>query len=481
MVEVQASVGAITKENREITLRTEDVRRLASELNGPLLRPGDGGYEEARQVWNGMIDRRPALIARCENDADVVATVNFAREHELLLAVRGGGHNVAGNAVCDGGVVIDLSAMNGVQVDAEARTVRARGGATWADLDSATQEFGLATPGGVVSMTGIAGLTLGGGIGWLRRKHGLTCDNLISADVVTADGRLVRASESQNVDLFWGLKGGGGNFGVVTSFEYRLHPLGPEVMFVFVLHDGRRMAEALRFYRDYCASAPDEVTSFAICGDVPHEEPFPTEIHGEPYVLFAACYAGPVEAGRRIMQPLRAFGEPLIDFSAPMPYVEVQKILDEDYPEGARYYWKSVFLDSLDDEVIAHIVEQDKRRPSPISTVDVWHMGGAVKRVDASESAFGGRKAPYLLGVEANWEDPAQDEANISWARQAVADMAEFSGGVEYLNFPGFLEGGEETMRDTFGPKYARLVELKKKYDPTNLFRLNQNIKPPAE
>ncbi len=463
----------------DASLRNWVVEGLGAGLDGELLRAGDAGYEDARRVWNGMIDKRPALIARCASVEDVIRAVNFARENDLLVAVRGGAHNIAGTAICDRGLVIDLSPMKGVRVDPERRMVSAGGGVTIGELDKETQVFGLATPMGVVSETGISGLTLGGGIGWLRRKHGLSCDNLVSAEVVTADGRLLRVDASENEDLFWGLRGGGGNFGIVTSFEYLLHPIGPEVMFCFVFYDGDDAKEALRFYREYANDAPNEVSSFAILGTVPSVEPFPENIHRLPYVLFAAMYAGPVDEGGRVMQPLREFGEPMIDFSGPMPYVEVQSLLDEDYPAGKlRYYWKSLHLDDLSDEAIDRTLEHTAKRPSPLSTVDVWHMGGAIDRIGAEESAFGGRQAPFLLGVEANWEDSQDDAANIAWARDCVNDMQRFSGGAQYLNFPGFLEGGDQTLRATFGDKYERLVGLKNRYDPTNLFRLNQNIKP---
>ncbi len=468
-----------TTTNSYAVLNEDIIQEFEGQLANELISPDDSRYNESRSIWNGMIDKRPALIARCTTVSDVVEAVNFARSHNLLVAVHGGGHNVAGHAMCDGGLVIDLSPMNQVEVNPTTRLVKAGGGTTIADLDQATQEHGLAVPMGVVSKTGIAGLTLGGGIGWLRRKYGLSCDNLVSAEVVTADGKHIVASPTENADLLWGLKGGGGNFGIVTTFNFQAHPVGPEVMFVFTLYHGSKMRAALRFYRDYCATAPDEVSSFAICGDVPPEEDFPEVIHGEPYVLFGACYAGSVEAGQRVMQPLRAFDEPMLDFSGPMAYAdEVQTILDEDYPDGMRYYWKSLFLDSLDDGVIEAIIDINQKRPGSLSTVDVWHMGGAIARVGDAESAFGGRQAPYLLGIEANWVEPDNDEAHITWTRQAVADMEQFSGGAEYLNFPGFLEEGDKTMRTTFGNKYDRLVALKKKYDPDNLFRLNQNIQP---
>lgn len=461
-------------------LDKETIQKFANSLRGELLRPGDANYDGARAVWNGMIDRYPALIARCAGVADVVGSVNFARENSLVLAVRGGGHNVAGHGTCDGGLVIDLSRLKQIEIDPVARTARAGGGVTWGELDAATQLYGLATPGGVFSDTGIAGLTLGGGFGWLRNKYGLSCDNLIAAEVVTADGRVIRASETENSDLLWGLRGGGGNFGIVTSFEYRLHPVGPEVMFVFAFHDGsgENMKRAIQLYRDYSATAPDEVSTILACGIIPPEPRFPEELHGRSFVLLGGLYAGPVKAGKQILQPLLDFGKPLLDFSGVKPYVEAQQAFDEDYPNGLRYYWKSLNLNRLDDEVIERIVKHARRQPSPFSTTDIWHIGGAVTRVSGQESAFHGRQMAFLLSPEANWEHPEDDEANITWLRTFIADMAEFSDGSRYLNFPGFQEEGDQMMRTAFGPNYRRLAELKRKYDPTNLFSLNQNIKP---
>jgi FAD/FMN-containing dehydrogenase len=432
-------------------------------------------------VWNGMIERYPAFIARPVTVEEVVAAVNFARENNLLLAVRGGGHNVAGHGTVDGGLVIDLSLIKDVLVDPEARTARAGGGATIADLGRATEQYGLATPMGVVSATGIAGLTLGGGLGWLRNKYGLSADNLISAQVVTADGRIVTASQQENEDLLWGLRGGGGNFGIVTEFEYRLYPVGPEVAFTFVLHDsqGDNLKKAIRFYRYYVATAPGEVSSLMASGIVPpHPGVFPESIHSRPFVLLGAMYAGPAAQGEGIMQPLRDFGQPLIDFSGVMPYLEAQQVFDADYPNGMRYYWKSLNLTRLDDEVIDRFVKHARPQPSVFSTTDLWHIGGMMTRVSSEESAFNGRQVAFVLNPEANWEDPADDEANITWVREFIKDMQEFSDGGRYLNFPGFQEEGDDMMRTAFGPQYARLTALKKKYDPTNLFSLNQNIKP---
>ncbi len=460
-------------------LDVQAVAGLYARLHGELIFPGMANYDAARAVWNGMIDKRPALIVRCADESDVVTAVNFAREHNMLLAVRGGGHNVAGSAVCDGGLVIDLSPMRRIDVDPVSRTARAQGGVTWGELDRETQKFGLAAPGGVVSETGIAGLTLGGGLGWLRRKYGLTIDSLVSVEIVTADGRFLSASETENADLFWAVRGGGGNFGVVTSFEYRLHNVGPEVMFAFVLYPAEIAREALRFYRDYCASAPDEVSSFAIFGTVPEAPLFPKESHGANYILFAACYAGSVREGRRILQPLREFSTPIADLSAPMAFTEVQTILDEDYPSGEmRYYWKSAYVNSLDDDVIEALIAHNARRPAPHSTVDIWQLGGAMSRVSADATAFGDRSAPFLIGVESNWHHAEDDAQNIAWVRDFVAGMAQFSNGSQYLNFPGLYEEGDAMMRAAFGKNYARLAHIKRRYDPTNLFRLNQNIQP---
>jgi FAD/FMN-containing dehydrogenase len=475
-----AEVRIVTLTGVDAALGEAVVERFGRGLRGELLRPDDTAFDEARKVWNGLIDKYPALIARCAGVGDVIDSVNFARENELLVAVRGGGHNVAGNAVCDGGLLIDLSLMKGVRVDPERRTVRAEGGATLGDLDRETQVFGLATPMGVVSETGIAGLTLGGGIGWLRRKYGLSSDNLVSVDVVTADGRFLTASETDNEDLFWGVRGGGGNFGVVTSFEYRLHPVGPEVMFCFVLYPGDRAKEVLSFCEEYVAEAPDEVSPLGVLGRVPPVEMFPESWHGEPMVALLAMYTGEAEEGERVLRPLRDLGGTIADFSARMPYTVAQSVLDEDYPDGWRYYWKSQNISGLSDEVIERLMDYAEAAPSGHSTIDVWYQGGEMDRTEARDTAFGERSAPIWLGIEANWEEPQDDEANIAWARECVSDMGRFSGGGAYLNFPGFFEEGDRLIREAFGENHKRLVDLKNEYDPTNLFRLNQNINPTA-
>lgn len=466
-----------TKQSLRYSRELDDLRAT---FQGELLRPGDPGYDEGRAVWNGMIDRRPALIARPTSTSEVVAVINFARETELPFSVRGGGHQVAGHATNDGGLVLDLSAMRGVDVDTEARLAHVEGGATIADVDEATQAHGLAAPLGVASETGIAGLTLGGGFGYLRNKYGLSCDNLVEAEVATADGRVLIASESENQDLFWGIRGGGGNFGVVTRFTYRLHEIGTELFTAAVFHDGENADEVLRFFRDFCRQAPDEISLLAAIGIFPPEpELFPVELHGNPFVLIIGPYAGDPDQGAEAMAPLRDFREPLLDFSGVMPYLELQKFFDEDYPSGElRYYWKSLNLSSLSDEAIGTIVEHARRQPSVLSTTDIWHIGGAVRNLDEDATAFHGRHAEFLFNAEANWQSPDEDEANLRWAREMLTALAAHGDGSRYLNFAGFQEEGDEMMRDAFATKYRRLARLKARYDPTNLFRLNQNIKP---
>jgi FAD/FMN-containing dehydrogenase len=460
------------------------VQGFTAGLRGEAVRPGDAAYEDARRVWNEMIDRHPGLIVRCSGAADVIDAVNFAREHDLRLAVRGGGHNVAGTAVCDGGLVIDLSGMRGVRVDPAARTARAEGGATWGDLDRETQVFGLAAPGGVVSTTGIAGLTLGGGLGWLRRLHGLSCDNLVSVDIVTADGQLRTASESENAGLFWAIRGGGGNFGVVTSFEFRLHPVGPIVTLGAVVYAAEPAEDAVRVlqgWRAFAAEAPDEISAEALLWTVPAGHDFPPEAVGRRAVVVAAVSTAPLEEAERSLQPLRELGTPLADLSGPIPYAVLQTAFDGLFEKGQlQCYWKSLYLDGLGDDVIAMLVERGVDRPSPNTLVAIWQLGGAMSRVPADANAFGRRDAPFLLSIDSTWADPADDDRNIAWTRSLWSDMHRFSGGGVYLNFPGLGEEREDLVRAAYGDNYARLVALKTEYDPTNLFRLNQNIVPAA-
>ncbi len=452
---------------------------LTTELDGRAVGAGDTGYDETRALWNGLTPRRPAAIVRCVGTDDVRTSVRFAREHDLPLAVRGGGHNVAGTAGVDDGLVIDLSEMNDVTVDAAAGRARAGGGATWADLDAATQAHGLATPGGVVSATGIGGLTLSGGLGWLRRKHGLACDNLVAATLVAADGTVHEVDADRDPELLWGLRGGGGNFGVVTELTYQLHPVGPEVFVTFVIHPIARAEEVLRSYRDWTEDLADEVSSLVVCGAVPEEDDIPRERWGEPCVIVVACAATDVADGEALTRPIRSFDEPIADLSGPMPFAELQQLFDADYPDGQRYYWRSLHLPGLSDEVISRTVEWTRRRPSPASTLDVWHLGGEMSRVAPEATAYGDRGAPFLLGIEANWAEAEDDEANLRWARGCAEAFQELSTGREYLNFPGFLEGGDRTLIAAHGEtNHLRLRELKRRLDPTNLFRLHQNIAP---
>jgi FAD/FMN-containing dehydrogenase len=451
---------------------------LAGKVCGEVIRPGNPGYDEARRVWNGMIDRRPALVARCRGVADIVACVRFAADHGLLPAVRGGGHNVAGFGTCDGGMVIDLSAMRGVRVDPVRRTVRAEGGATWGDLDRETQLFGLAAPGGIVSTTGIAGLTLGGGQGWLRRTHGMACDSLVSADVVTADGRVLVASETENGDLFWALRGGGGNFGVVTSFEYRLHPVGPMVAFAGPVYPLEQTARVMAGFRDFVADAPDEINALATWWSIPAVPGFPAEVHGREVLILGAAYAGPSAEGEALLMPLRRFAEPILDLSATLPFTALQQIFDPFFPWGGlRYYWKSLYLAGLDEEVVEEIKNRVERRPSPMSMVSVPALGGALGRVAPDATAAGERHAPFLLEILANWAEPEETERNVAWARDCFAAMERFGTGKTNMNFPGLGEDSQ-FVRSALGRNYERLAALKQRYDPTNLFRLNQNIDP---
>lgn len=464
----------------EITLDPAKIAAFKDNFRGQLIHPGDADYNQVRRVWNGMIDKHPALIARCSGVADVIAAVNFARENDLLVAVRGGGHNAAGNATCDGGLVIDMSPMKGIQVDPDRQTARAQGGVTWAELDRETQLFGLAAPGGVVSTTGIAGLTLGGGSGWLRRKHGLSCDNLLSVDVVTADGRFIKASETQNTDLFWAVRGGGGNFGVVTSFEYRLHPVGPEVMFLSVMYPADKANELLPIWRDFITTAPNAFSSNALFWTLPAAPILPPEIHNKRVFGITGLYTGDATEGQRLIQPLRELAEPILDLSGIMPYAVVQVLFDAFFPEGQQHYWKSLFLNDLDRQTVETLTNWSIERPSEQTLIDIWAMGGAVRDVPAEATAFGDRSAPFWLIFNTSWTDPQEADRNITWTRAFFQVMQAYSSGGTYLNFPGLMEDQDQQqmVQTSFGANYERLAAVKNRYDPTNLFRLNQNIKP---
>lgn len=453
---------------------------LRAQVRGEVLLSGDPGYDDARAVRNGLIDRRPAAIVRCSGVADVVACVNVAREHGLLLSVRGGGHNVAGNAVNDGGVVADLSGMRGVWVDPVARRVRVQGGATWGDVDRETQLFGQAAPGGVVSTTGVGGLTLHGGYGHLRRTVGLSIDSLVAVEIVTADGRVRTASAASEPDLFWAVRGAGSNFGAVTGFVFATHPVGPVVQLCapfYALEDAPRV---IRGWRAFVDGAPEAVNSLLVLWSVPDDEHFPEELRGRPIVVVAAVYAGAAADGERVLQPLRDLAAPLLDMSGPIPYTALQAAFDPFFPKGRRYYWKSTYVDDLADDAIDTMVARAIARPSNLSGVTFWHLGGAMARVASGETAYGRRDAPYLFTAEASWTDPATDAANVAWARESLAAMRPWSRGGAYLNFPGFGEDREALLRASFGQNYDRLVELKTRYDPGNLFRMNLNIPPRA-
>jgi FAD/FMN-containing dehydrogenase len=463
----------------EASLDAEVLAGLREMVRGPVLTSDDPGYDEARSLWNALVDRRPALIVQCSGAADVVDAVNFAREQGLVLSIKAGGHNVAGNAVNDGGIVLDLSQMRGVTVDPTARIVRVQGGATWGDCDRETQLFGLAVPGGVVSTTGVAGLTLHGGVGHLRRKHGLSLDNLISVDIVTADGQFRRASASENEDLFWAVRGAGSNFGVVTSFEFQAHPVGPMVFVGAIFYPFEEAKAILPAWRDFMATAPEELSSLAICWSVPPHPPFPPELHGTPVVVVAAAYSGSVEDGERIVQPLRELAEPVVDASGPWPWLGLQSGFDAIFPQGELRYWKSRSVTELSDEVIDEIVSLASRRPTALTDITIWHHGGAMSRVGETETAYGGRDVQFLVTAEASWTDPAQNDEAIAWAREVWDAMEAYTTGSVYLNFPGLGEEEDNLARAGYGANYERLAELKAKYDPDNLFRMNINI-PPA-
>ncbi len=452
---------------------------LRSKLRGELLDASHGGYDAARVVWNAMIDRKPRLIARCRNAADVAAAVVFARDHGLAVAVRSGGHNVAGYAVCEGGMMIDMSLMNGVRIPPALDRAIVEGGAQWIDVDAATAPFNRATPGGLISATGVAGLTLSGGIGWLRGRHGLACDNLMAADVVTAEGKLVHTSKTENPELLWALRGGGGNFGVVVSFEFALHEIPSELMFCAPIYPEEMANEIVPKWRDFMATAPERLSGLAEFSTIPEDPAYPEHTWGRRVVALAHVYDGPAEEGERIVAPMRAFGETLLDFSGPMPYRTIQTLYDAIFPKGRdRCYWKSTYLKALDDGIIREITAHLARRPSDMTFASIWKFGGAMQRVPADASGFGDRSAPFMLSLDAIWSDRTGDEANIGWVRSAWTDMQRHSTGRLYLNFPGLGED-QSLVRNALGDAtYEKLQQVKRKYDPDNLFRLNQNIVP---
>ena len=472
-----AHLEAVTITGGRVLVEEADVEEFQTSLRGTLLRPGDDGYDEARKIYNAMIDKRPALIARCAGAADVVRCVNFARERQMLVSVRAGGHNVAGKAVCDGGLMIDLSPMKRVRVDPAARTARAEAGLTWGELNDDLQPFGLAATGAFISPTGVAGLTLGGGLGWLVRKHGLALDNLLSADIVTADGQLLTLSPDKHDDLFWGVRGGGGNFGVVTSFEFTVHPVDA-VFAGLVVHPVSKAREALQFFREYETTSPEELTNGALLFRFPDDPAFPEGLRGVPVVGLGGVDSGPLEEGEKVLRPLRDYGPPIADLFQPIPYSAAQKMADFLWPRGLYNYWKSGFLTEFSDGAMDIIVDFVARVPSPRTVVVIEHNGpGAMSRVPESETAFGHRRYPYNFLVTSVWEDAAESEANIRWAREFFDALRPWMADAVYVNY--LDDEGSERVSQAYGQaKYERLVALKNKYDPANFFRLNQNIQP---
>jgi FAD/FMN-containing dehydrogenase len=466
----------VTPDTSSKPVPPQAVAALRGNLRGSVALPGEDGYDAARTIWNAMIDRHPGVVVRCLGAADVIKAVKLARDEGLLLAVRSGGHNIAGNAVCDGGLLIDLSLMRPVRVDPKSRTARVEPGATLADFDKETQAFGLATPLGINSTTGIAGLTLGGGFGWTTRKFGLTVDNLISADVVMADGRLLRASEKEHPDLFWALRGGGGNFGIVTSFEFKLHPLGPEVLSGLIVHPLEQAAELLRDFRRIAKEGPDELTTWAVIRKAPPLPFLPAEWHGKEVIIFACCYSGDIKEGEKATKSLRALGRPIADVVSPHPFTGWQAAFDPLLTPGARNYWKSHDFTDLSDGAIAVILDAVRALPSPECEVFIAHVGGAMARVAADATAWPNRDAHFIMNAHTRWRDKAQDSACIAWARRLFDAAAPFASGSVYVNF---MPADETTrVENAYGSNYRRLAEIKRHYDPDNLFRVNQNIRP---
>ena len=446
-------------------------------LRGTLTLPGDEGYEEARTLWNAMIDRRPAAVVRAKTAEDVIETVMLAARHDLLLAVRGGGHNIAGNASCDGGLMLDLSLMKGVTVDRAARTATVEPGARLADLDKATQEFGLATPVGINSTTGVAGLILGGGFGWLSRKHGLSIDNLVSADVVTSNGVSLRASAKENPDLFWAIRGGGGNFGVVTSFTLSLHPVGPEVLAGLIVHPFADAKRVLTEYRKAVAAAPDELCCWVVMRKAPPLPFLPAEVHGTEVVVLALCYAGDLEAGKKAVAPFQAIGKPIADVVGPSPFAGWQQAFDPLLTPGERNYWKSHDFGALTDEAIDTMIGAVKTLPTPACEIFLASVGGAINRVAADATAYPHRSVEFIMNVHVRWSDAKDDARCIEWGRGVYERMTPYATGGVYVNFMPADEAARVRV-GAYGPNYERLARLKAKYDPKNLFRLNQNVAP---
>lgn len=457
-------------------LQDADIESFKSQLQGEVVLPSDAQYDQLRQIWNAMVDRRPGLIVRCASPEDVVQAVRLARQHQLLVSIRGGGHNIAGNAVCDGGLMIDLSMMKKVQVDRDAARARVEPGCTLADFDSAAQAHRLATPLGINSTTGVAGLTLGGGFGWLSRKYGMTVDNLLSADVVTADGSQVHASESENADLFWGLRGGGGNFGVVTSFEFQLHPVGPEVLSGLIVFPFADAKSVLAQFARFTKTMPDELNVWMVIRKAPPLPFLPADVHGKEIVALALCYLGDPGVGGKLIEPLRGFGTAHGEHIGVQPFTAWQQAFDPLLAPGSRNYWKSHNFSELGEGAIDTVIEYAGKLPSPQCEIFVATLGGQTSRVAPDAMAYSSRDAQYVMNVHARWDSVDEDEACIAWAREFFATSQPFASGGAYINF--LTQDETERIEFAYGPSYKRLVEIKTKYDPTNLFRMNQNIRP---
>jgi hypothetical protein len=471
-IELKAADGGVVQVSPEI------LQAFKGGFAGTVLGPEDAAFDETRKIWNAMIDRRPGLIVRCSGTADVVHAVRFARQHQFLVSVRGGGHNIAGLAVCEGGLMIDLSLMKGVWVDATSRTARAQPGCTLGNLDRETQLHGLAAVLGFVSATGIAGLTVGGGFGYLTRQHGWTCDNLVSMEVVTADGMLKRASLDENADLFWALRGGSGNFGIVTSFEYRLFPVGPDILGGAIAWRAEDAKEVLDFYRTFTTTTPRETTCVAVLRIAPPAPWLPKEIHGQPIVAIFVCHSGNIEAGEDIIAPLRKLGRPVADIITRRPYTQMQSMLDATQPKGRRYYWKSHYLAQIEPQAIEVLMAHATRLCSPHSAIVLFQLQGALGELPAEHSPAGNRDAAYVLNITSAWENAADDAANLRWARDCFEATQGFSTGGTYINFLTEEEGPQRIAAAYGQVILARLALLKKKYDPDNFFRHTKNIAP---
>jgi FAD/FMN-containing dehydrogenase len=473
-------VTVATLEGSEAMISDESLDEFRMTIRGDVLTPEDPGYADVRSAYNAMHPGKPALVVRASGTADVIDAVNFARENGLLIAVRGGGHSVAGLSSVDGGLLLDLARMNGVDVDPDSQTVRVQGGALIGDMDRETQAFGLVAPSGVVSDTGVAGLTLGGGEGWVRRKHGLSIDNLLSAQVVGSDGQVRTASADSNPDLFWAIRGGGGNFGVVTSFTFQCHPVGPMVAFAGVFHPVEDAENVYRQFREWAKTAPEEISALIGCTTLPASEHTPPEVHNTPFIVTGAVYSGDPEEGMKVIQPLREIGTPLVDISGPLPFVGVQGAFDEFFKRGTlRSYWKSTFVEELTDPILDIIVNRARSRPHERVFVVTFFMGGAINRVAAEDTAYSERSANWMVSIDGNWETASDDDKVISWVRGAWAEVHEHGTGSLYLNFTGVEDEAPTVgVESAFGMNLTRLAQIKAKYDPDNLFRLNNNIIP---